>query len=221
MLCLGEAVGGCSCSSSLDRVCCFNHDASWLWPKCTIHANRTLFLKVRTHIIHKEWKLRSCSHSSGRSFSFPVYPFCCALHKMVALKMFFALQFIYEWRFLTVFFYEKYTQEKKKSTKKEGGEMHAIKILNINSKLSGLEVKMQTASVPLETCWVSVWFPTCMIHSWCLCYSYLALKQAKLELSTFSGEGIHPTAPYWSDMNHSCLFSLLTQRELMDQGSHG
>lgn len=30
--------------------------------------------------------------------------------------------------------------------------MHVIKNLNINSKLSGLEVKMQTASVPSETC---------------------------------------------------------------------
>lgn len=56
-----------------------------------------------------------------------------------------------------------------------------------------------------------------MIHSWCLCYAYLPLKQAKLELSTFSGEGIHPTVPYWSDMNHSCLFSLLTQRVSMDK----
>lgn len=28
--------------------------------------------------------------------------------------------------------------------------MHVIKILNINSKLSGLEVKMQTASFPLK-----------------------------------------------------------------------
>lgn len=60
-----------------------------------------------------------------------------------------------------------------------------------------------------------------MIHNWCLCYAYLALKQAKLELSTFSGEGIRPTVPYWRDMNHSCLSSLLTQRELMHQGSHG
>lgn len=29
--------------------------------------------------------------------------------------------------------------------------MHVIKNLNINSKLSGMEVKMQTASFPLET----------------------------------------------------------------------
>lgn len=35
--------------------------------------------------------------------------------------MFFALQFMYEWRFLTGFFYEKYTQ-KKKTTKNEEGK---------------------------------------------------------------------------------------------------
>lgn len=66
---------------------------------------------------------------------------------MVALKIFFALQFNYKWRFLTGFFYGRHTQEK---TTLKGWEMHVIKILNINSKLSGMEVKMQTASFPLE-----------------------------------------------------------------------
>lgn len=39
--------------------------------------------------------------------------------KMVALKMYFALQFIYEWRCLTGFFYGRCTQ-KKKLKKKRG-----------------------------------------------------------------------------------------------------
>lgn len=46
-------------------------------------------------------------------------------------------------------FYRRYTQGKK--NKKIRLEMHIIKNLNINSKLSGLEVKMQAASFPLET----------------------------------------------------------------------
>lgn len=79
-------------------------------------------------------------------------------------------------------------------TEKRRGEMHVIKNLNINSKLFSREVKIQTASFPLETCWVSMWFPTCVTHCWCLCYSHLALKQ----FSTFSGEEIHPTALYGS-----------------------
>lgn len=62
--------------------------------------------------------------------------------------MFLLLCNLTEWRFLTGFFYRRYTQETK--TKKEDGEMHVTEILNINSKLSGLEVKMQTASFPLE-----------------------------------------------------------------------
>lgn len=48
-----------------------------------------------------------------------------------------------------MFFYGKYTQGKEKLKKKTGNACN--KNLNINSKLSGMEVKMQTASFPLET----------------------------------------------------------------------
>lgn len=78
--------------------------------------------------------------------------------------------------------------------KKVKGEVHVMKNLNINSKLFSREVKIQTASFPLETCWVSMWFPACVTHCCCLCYSHLALKP----FPTFSGEGIHPTVLYRS-----------------------
>lgn len=90
-----------------------------------------------------------------------------------------------------VFLWEVFT-EKKKEKRRE--EMHVITNLNIKSKLFSMEVKIQTASFPLETSWVSTWFPTCTTHCWCLCYSHLASKQ----FPTFSGEGIHPTALYRS-----------------------